>query len=850
VSSRARKAPAEKPAPTTPSFPVVGIGASAGGLKAVELFLEAMPKDDKLGMAFVLVQHLDPDHRSVLLDLIRQYTSMPVAWAEDGDALEPDHFYAMPPNKDIAVMDGRLRLMEPEAPRGLRLPIDGFLRSLAAERRELSAAIILSGTGSDGTIGLRAVKGEGGLAMAQAPESAEYDGMPRNAIATGLVDYVLKPGEMPGQLAAYARRAFVPRPPAHDTPTDEESITRILVLLRERTTHDFAAYKRNTVRRRIERRMVVTQVENLAEYAKYIAKDAAECDVLFRELLIGVTSFFRDPEAFETLAAKAIPDIVSRATADQPIRVWVPGCSTGEEAYAIAILFQEHVQELRRNLPLQIFATDIDAEAVERARAGLYPDSIAADVSAERLGRFFTHESGAYRVHKSLRDLIVFAEQDLCKDPPFSHLDLVSCRNLLIYLGGDLQQRVVPLFHYALNERGYLFLGTSESVGDAQDLFAPVAKKAKIYRRRAAATRVLRTLTLPAPHQTGITSARASQHARQQPSLRDITERSLLTRHTPAAAVVGADGNVLFIHGRTGRFLEPASGEASPNLVYMAREGLRRELAAGIRRVVAKGEPVVYQRLHVKTNGDVALVDLRIEQMEPNDYPQKTYLVTFTETPLEVASEATAGVATGEYEQRIADLERELTSKEEYVQTAMEELETSNEELKSMNEELQSSNEELQSSNEELETSKEELQSVNEELVTVNAELQQKLEELSQANNDMNNLLAGTGIGTVFVDHQLRIQRFTPAATKIINLIQTDAGRPISDIVSRLDAEQDLVGDIQEVLDTLTVKEAEVRTAGGGQYLMRIQPYRTVDNVIEGAVITFVDVSSRPCRPD
>jgi two-component system CheB/CheR fusion protein len=816
-------------------------------LKAVEQFLEALPKDDSLGMAFVLVQHLDPDHHSVLLDLVHRYTSMPVSWASDGDELEPDHFYAMPPNKDIAVMNGRLRLMEPEAPRGLRLPIDGFLRSLAAERRELSIAVILSGTGSDGALGLRAVKGEGGMVMAHAPESAEYDGMPRNAIATGLVDYVLKPEDMPGQLSSYARRAFVPHPPPHDVPTDEESITRILVLLRERTGHDFAAYKRNTIGRRIERRMAVTQVENLSEYAKYVAKDTAECDVLFRELLIGVTSFFRDPEAFEMLAAKAIPDIVSRTST---VRVWVPGCSTGEEAYTIAMLFQEHLQQLKRHVPLQVFATDIDAEAIERARLGAYSDSIAADVSAERLGQFFTHESGGYRARKSLRDLIVFAEQDLCKDPPFSHLDLISCRNLLIYMSGDLQQRVIPLFHYALNDHGYLLLGSSESVGDARDLFTSVAKKWKVYRRRSVSSRSLHALVPPSPYRAGVTAAPPThERVLRPPNVREITERSLLTNHTPAAAVIGADGDVLFIHGRTGRFLEPAAGEADTSLVRMAREGLRRELSAGIRRVVATGEPVAYQRLRVQTDGDVALVDLSIELMESGDYPQQTYLVTFTEAPAETTPAAADGVATGESEQRIADLERELSAKEEYVQTAMEELETSNEELKSMNEELQSSNEELQSSNEELETSREELQSVNEELVTVNAELQQKIEELSQANNDMNNLLAGTGIGTVFVDHQLRIQRFTPAATQIISLIQTDVGRPISDIVSRLEADQDLVGDIQRVLDTLAIKEAEVRTANGRHYLMRIQPYRTVDNVIEGAVITFVDVSGSPRVP-
>jgi two-component system CheB/CheR fusion protein len=852
LTTRRRKAAPKTTSPDAP-FPVVGIGASAGGLSAIEEFLAALPGDRDLGMAFVLVQHLDPDHKSLLLDLVRQYTRMPIAWAADGMEVQPGHFYVMPPNADVAIMDGRLRLMEPDAPRGRRLPIDGFFRSLAQERRELAVCIVLSGTGSDGVVGLRAVKGEGGMAMAQQPESAAYDAMPRNAIATGAVDYVLTPAEMPAQLVAYADRAFRVLPQPVQARTDDERLTRVLVLLRDRTGHDFSSYKRSTIRRRVARRMVVTQVDGMDDYARILSADAVEVETLFRELLIGVTNFFRDPDAFAALVGAVVPKVMSIRSPGDPVRVWVPACSTGEEAFSIAILLQEYAEDAKRHVPIQIFATDIDTEAIERARAGVYPGSIAADVSPERLSRFFTQEGDGYRVRKSIRDLVVFAVQDVIKDPPFSHLDLISCRNLLIYMSGELQQRLMPLFHYALDDGGYLFLGTSETIGTSSDRFSVVDKKWKIYRREAGVPRAPRAVSsgsgfAPAP------AAGRREPRRREPALgvRALAERTLLERHTPAGVLVNADGNVLYFHGRTGRYLEPAAGETSTQLADMARPGLKRELAVGLRKALSQDDPVRFEKLRVKTNGDSAFIDLTVERVEAPDVARGIYLVLFEERADEPAAESALDPrdAPGEHDQRIADLERDLTTKEEYLRTAVEELETSNEELKSTNEELQSSNEELQSTNEELETSKEELQSVNEELVTVNAELQQKIEELSRANNDMNNLLAGTGIGTVYVDHQLLIQRFTPAARQIINLIQADVGRPISDIVTRLDADSDIVSVIRAVLETLAPHEAEVRTQGGVPYLMRVQPYRTTENVIEGAVLTFVDLSTRKKAED
>jgi len=832
-------------------FPVVGIGASAGGLAAIEEFLAAMPTGESLGMAFVLVQHLDPDHKSMLLDLVRRYTHMEVAWAENGMEVRPSCAYVMPPNKDMALVGGRLVLVDPEAPRGQRLPIDYFFRSLAADQRERAVCIVLSGTGSDGTLGLRAIKGEGGMAIAQNPDTAGYDGMPRSAIATGLVDYVLAPAEMPEQLLGYVSRAFgrAPQPARATAPGGPDLLLEVLHLLRDRSGHDFTHYKTNTLRRRVERRMAVTRIERMDDYLALLKRDSLEVETLFRELLIGVTNFFRDAPAFEALATEALPPLVAARAPGDPVRAWVPGCSTGEEAYSIAMLLQEQAGNVKRNVPAQVFATDIDAEAIERARAGVYPSSISADVSAERLARFFVQDGDTYRVAKSVRDCLVFAKQDVTRDPPFSRVDLISCRNLLIYMDGALQQKLMPLFHYALNPDGYLFLGSSETVGDAADLFAPVDKKWKLFQRRGTVTpRQLLTMAMP------LRGAGAPGEGRRPPlqeaslrvRVREVAERTLLDKHAPACVVVNAEGDVLYIHGHTGRYLEPAPGEPSGSLLKMAREGLRLEIASGVRKALAQKEAVRYERLRVRTNGGVALVNLIIEPMSGPDAVKGVMLVLFEDVPTtDDVLGAAAAEPIADREQRIADLDRELSAKEEYLRTTVEELETSNEELKSTNEEMQSSNEELQSTNEELETSREELQSVNEELVTVNSELQQKIEELSRANNDMNNMLAGTGIGTLFVDRQLLITRFTTAVTAIMNLIPTDVGRPLNDIAPRLTGDIDLVAAATSVLDTLAPVEMQVESGGGRLYQMRVVPYRTLENVIEGAVLTFVDVTDR-----
>jgi two-component system CheB/CheR fusion protein len=837
-------------------FPIVGIGASAGGLAAFEAFFSGMPPLIDPGMAFVLVQHLAPDHKSILTDLVRRYTRMQVFEVEDGMTVQPNSAYIIPPNRDMAFLNGALQLIEPSAPRGLRLPIDFFFRSLAQDQRERAICIVLSGTGSDGTLGVRAIKGEGGMVMAQNPDSTEYDGMPRSAISTGLVDYVLPPAEMPAELIAYAAHAFGKSPrPVVSPAKPENALKKVFIIVRSQTGHDFSLYKPSTINRRIERRMAVHRIETMDEYVMYIQQTPAEVESLFRDMLIGVTSFFRDPETFKALEQQVIPKIMDGKPAGAAIRVWSPACSTGEEAYSIAILLQERMEELKRSHKAQVFATDIDSRAIATARAGYYPASIAADIPPARLARYFSAEpdGGAYRVNKAIRDMLVFSEQDVIKDPPFSRLDLISCRNLLIYMDGDLQRRLIPLFHYALSPGGFLFLGTSETVGQFGEYFTAMDRKAKLYQRKEHAQGVQHALgwVLPPMTESDAALPRAADKTAGtgKPRMRELTEQAILQQVAPAGALVNGQGDILYLHGRTGLYLEPVPGETGiDNILSMAREGLKRDLTTALHKAVLGKETVRRPGLRVKTNGDFTTVNLTVRPVTTGpsaaSREQLLYLVILEEAHQEAAPHA--GEAEGSdtaVDARIAALKQELRVKEEYLLTSNEELESSNEELKSSNEEMQSVNEELQSTNEELETSREELQSVNEELATVNSELQTKVADLSRANSDMNNLLAGTGIGTIFLDRNLRILRFTPAVSRIINLILSDVGRPVGHIVSNLVGYDSLVADVQTVLDTLIPKEVNVRTREGTSYAMRIQPYRTQENVIEGAVINFMDVT-------
>ena len=843
---------------STADFPIVGIGASAGGLAAFEDFFSAISDDTDPGVAFVVIQHLDPNHKSMLTELIGRYTRMPVYEVKDEMVVQPNCVYVISPNSDMILESGTLQIQEPAEQRGSRLPINLFFRSLALSKLELSIGIILSGTGEDGTLGARAIKDAGGMVMVQSPESSEYDGMPRSAIAAGLADYILSPAEMPAQLIAYVNQVFGKRP--HVAPQAGDALKRIFNFIRTKTGHDFSDYKQNTINRRIKRRMAITNVNSLDEYVLYLQQKPTEVDALFQDFLIGVTSFFRNPAAFEALKEKVIPNLFTGKHPDSTIRIWVPGCSTGEEAYSIGILFKEQMEMLKKNFKVQIFATDIDSRAILKARSGVYPPTISIDISPERLNSFFIQDSnGNYRIQKNIRDMIVFSEHDIIKDPPFSKLALLSCRNMLIYMERKLQKKLIPLFHYALDKDGFLFLGPSETLGEFENFFETLDRKSKLFRKKDVSSGPLHMgKFIPSLSESGETKKPFSKAPLEsKPKLRELTEQTMLQHYNSVGVLVDKRGDILYIHGRTGMYLEIASGEAGPNnILRMAREGLKQDLITALHIAVVHKEPVFRSGLRVKTNGDFTTVNLALRPVAAGSDEadgQNLFLVIIEEAKTSEQSQIGKDNIIGASEDacekstavntRILELKRELQIKEENLKASNEELETSNEELKSSNEEMQSINEELQSTNEELETSREELQSVNEELTTVNTELQNKVADLSHAVDDMNNLLAGTGIGTIFVDHQMHILRFTPQITRVINLIPTDVGRPVGHIVSNLLGYDRLVEDIKEVLDTLTPKDVEVQTKKGVWYLLRIRPYRTTEDVIKGAVITFTDIN-------
>jgi two-component system, chemotaxis family, CheB/CheR fusion protein len=824
--------------PETGPFPIVGIGASAGGLEAFEDFLRNMPDDSN--MALLLVPHLDPSHISMMTDLLKRHTKMKVAQAANGMKVDANCVYIIPPNKDMSLRNRTIVLTQPEEPRGQRFPIDHFFRSLAREQKEKAVGIILSGNGSDGTQGLKAIKEEHGMVMAQEANTAKYDGMPRSAIETGLVDYILPPKGMPAQLVKYVRRSSsFPR----GIPLSEAApgaLQKIFILLRSHTGHDFTNYKKNTICRRIERRMNVQQIEDIGGYVRYLQEHPREIDALFKELLIGVTNFFRDPEAFRILKEKLLPPMLASLPEGHSVRVWVPGCSGGEEVYSLAMVLRECLDDIKNPLQIQIFGTDIDNSAIQQARQGLYPASVASDVTAERLRRFFVKDDNSYRIGKEIRDMAVFAFQNVLKDPPFTKLDMVSCRNLLIYLDGELQKKIIPLFHYALKPGGILLLGTSETIGGFTDLFEIVDKKWKLFRRRDIHSNQV-MLDFPTRDRTRPELAELPAKKEKESSVSALAERLLLEKYAPPCVMISSDSNILYTHGRTGKYLELAPGQARLNVLEMAREGLRHVLSRAIRQANAEKKELFLRELRVQTNGATQTVNVSVKPIRRDESGQHVLLISFEETPRMPASKTKLARQVRESSQ-VAQLQQDLKSTQEDLQTTIEELETSNEELKSTNEELQSTNEELQSTNEELETSKEELQSLNEELVTVNTELQGKIDELSEANSDMRNLMDSIRLAMIFLDHELRVKRFTSETKKVVNLIQSDIGRPLSDIALNFDG-LNLTEVCQEVLDSLVFKEVEVRSRKGNWYLIRIMPYRAAENVISGVVATFTDIS-------
>ncbi|HCI52543.1 MAG TPA: SAM-dependent methyltransferase [Gallionella sp.] len=840
--------PIEPPVPTAPTmsqsapFNIVGLGASAGGLEAFEMFFHHMPADS--GMAFVIVSHLDPGHASILTEILQRTTSMRVVEIEDQTKVEPDTVYVIPPNRDLAIFHGVLQLSVPGQPRGQRLPIDAFFRTLADDLGELAVGIILSGTGTDGTLGLRAILGAGGVSLVQEPASAKYNGMPESAIKAGFATRVLPVEHMPAALLSgiHTHLSTIVKPVAA---TGE--LNRILMQLRNVTGHDFSQYKKSTIGRRIERRMSMHDIDSLEVYGRYLKEHPEEAGKLFKELLINVTSFFRDAEAFDALKNDVLPQLLADKPDDYVVRIWVAGCATGEEAYSIAILLFEWMENTHRTFKVLLFATDLDDDAVTVARSGLYPLNIAQDVSAERLRRYFIKEGSGFRVKKSIREMVVFAIQNVIKDPPFTRLDLLSCRNLMIYLEPEVQSRLIPAFHYALNPGGVLFLSPSESIGNYPDLFTPINRKWKFYRASGALSSTSAVMA------GGLVWARNANSKEPEEMIikpreinfAELTRRMLLQSYAPASVVTDENGTILYVHGDTGRYLRPAPGQATLNLVEMARDGLQLHLRNAISTAINQAQPTLNHEVPIKSNGEIQNVSFSVRQMHGTDSRQRLLLVSFQDIAPAPAGKRHKGVQPGLLElARVEELERELTYTKEHLQGTIEEQQASNEELKSTNEELQSTNEELQSTNEELETSKEELQSVNEELVTVNAELQSKIELLALMQNDMKNLLDSINIGTLFLDNQLKIKRITRESMKLYRLVATDIGRPLSDIKSNI-PDIDLLADAQTVLDTLVPFEREVTTSSGACYLARIQPYRTLDNVIDGVVLTFTDITQR-----
>jgi two-component system CheB/CheR fusion protein len=868
----ARKRSRPEPPPQTPpetgrepsKCAVVGIGSSAGGLEALQKFFRAMPADS--GLAFVIITHLDPSRESHFAHVLARYTAMPVEEVTYGTAVEPNKVYVIPPGKYLSLHNGVLRLSdlgEPGAPAAPRIPIDFFFRSLAEDCCERAIGIVLSGTGSEGALGLKQIHAEGGLTLVQAPDTAGHGGMPRSAIATGAVDLVLPVEQMPPEVLRYARHPYVDgnqKGGEAEAEPGPDYLTAILALVHARTRRDFRRYKKNTIRRRVERRMGLHHIVQLGDYLNFLRQDPAEVKQLFQDLLIGVTSFFRDPESWDALARHFLTPLVAEHDNEEvPLRVWTPGCATGEEAYSAAIVLQEQLAQAQKTCGVQVFATDINENALEFARAGLYPISIAADVNPERLRRFFLKlDEHAYQVNKPVRESVAFAIQDLISDPPFSKLDLIICRNLLIYLEPDIQRRVISLFHFALRPGGGLFLGSSEGISRQEELFEPVIKKWHVYRRVGPTQRG--QLTFPiAPVEEGLGSTlRPPVVTRRPASFADITREALLAQYAPASVLVNKRYQVLYLHGPLSRYLQLPTGDPHLELMGMAHEELGTKLRAALHRAFREEQMVAVSGIRVKRNGDYHTVRVTIRPVKDVKEVKEgegLYLVTFED---EVAMPPVAPVVESvphDAEAIIRQLEYELKATREDLQSTIEEVETANEELKASNEEIMSINEELQSANEELETSKEELQSLNEELSTVNAQLQDKVEELEGTTNDLANLLGSTDIATIFLDTDFAIKRFTPAATRLINLIPADVGRPLSDIATKfIDAE--LLSDARQVLDTLSPvqKEIEVTPVAGTPsanalgllvrwYIRRILPYRTQDNRIEGVVVTFTDIT-------
>ncbi|MGZ9710540.1 chemotaxis protein CheB [Glaciimonas sp. GNP009] len=825
-------------------FPIVGIGASAGGLEAFEQFFRPVPAD--CGMAFILISHLDPDHVSLLTEILQRTTTMQVCEARDEQKVEVNCVYVIPPNRDMTISRGALRLSVPKVPRGQRMAIDVFMGSLAKDQGSRAIGVVLSGTGTDGTVGLSAILAAGGTSIVQDPTTAKYDGMPRSAINAGCARFTF-PAD---QMAAYLLdNTLKPMPSKEHLPSVKDtsgSVAKILQLLKSGAGHDFSLYKTNTICRRIERRMSTHNIRDMEMYARYLSEHPAEVQILFKELLINVTRFFRDPETFVILKQDILAALLADTSDQYVLRVWVAGCATGEEAYSIAIILRELMNECGRECKVQLYSTDLDDEAIAIARAGFYVSGISEDVTPERLHRFFIKEDTGYRVKKEIREMIVFAVHNILKDPPFTKLDLLSCRNVMIYLEPELQNRLIPSFHYALKQNGTLLLSPSEGVGSHTDLFAPINRKWKLFRSvpSSTPTRLVHARDLSWTAEIRKKVPEEVIKKTNENSFAEITKRALIRAFAPASVITDLKGDILYVHGDTGKYLRPAPGQATLNVIEMAREGLQSELRVAIYAGANLGTSTLDQEVTLKTDDATQIVSISVRPQSEPDTKKGLLLISFREVaqPPAGVPAADAHPASSEELRQIEELQRELAYIKESLHSTIEEQQNFNEELKCVNEEMQSTNEELQSTNEELETSKEELQSVNEELVTVNAELEAKIEQLADMQNDMKNLLENIHVGTIFLDQNMHVRRFTRDAVRIYRLAQSDMGRALGDIKSDLTGD-DLLSEAKEVLETLIPLEREVSTANGDWYLARIQPYRTLDNVIDGVVLTFTDIT-------
>lgn len=811
--------------PTDVTFPIVGVGASAGGLEAFSKLLQSLQPDT--GMAFVLVQHLDPNHPSALTELLSREVSMPVTEAGEGMVIMPNRVYVIPPNANLALLHGILHLMPRSQERGQHLSIDYFFRSLAEDQGGNAIGVILSGTASDGVMGLKAIKSEGGITFSQDEKSAKYDGMPHSAIAAGCVDFILPPDKIAQELMRIARHPNVAHAkgaePIGLLPQSEDALNKIFILLRRQSGVDFTYYKQTTIQRRIQRRMLLHRLDRLSDFVRYLQENPEEVSALYHDILINVTSFFRDPEIFDALKEKVFPAMVHKdRTVETPLRIWVPGCATGEEPYSIAIALLEYLGDTASNVAIQIFATDIDDEALEKARNGIYPLAIEQDVSQERLLRYFVKMEAGYQISKHIRDMCLFARQNVIKDPPFSKLDLVSCRNLLIYLGPLLQKKVLSLFHYALKPTGFVLLGTAETIGEFADLYRLVDQKCKIYGKKSIATPLQMDFSMPpvagemvAPSTTMGGEMAVNWAAKD---LQKEVDRVIMSRYGPSGVIVNDQMDILQFRGHTGAYLEPALGEASLNLLKMAREDLLPDLHVALTKAIKDGTHERKQGVRIKRADHEIKINLEVIPVKEPAGPGRFYLVVFQDVaeakPIKHGAKGKLTGITEAGAKRVAELEQELSATKEYLQSVIEQQEGSNEELRSASEEIQSSNEELQSINEELETAKEELQSVNEELQSVNEELEARNLELSVVNNDLNNLVNSVNIPIVIVGCDLRIRRFSPQAEKTLNLIAGDLGRPIGNIKPNIQG-VNLEHLVEEVIDTVTSREMEVQDNDG-----------------------------------